>query len=69
MSTTFVNVARPNGLEAWRRLAEPINEEKEILLKELLLLVTNPMGPASMDKVEGAIEDWDANIRLFVQAG
>ena len=34
----FDNVARHNGFEAWRRIAEPINEDKALRRKELLPL-------------------------------
>ena len=61
----FANVPRHNGLEAWRRLAEPINEDIVIMRKELLPLVTNPKAATSMDKIEEAIQVWDTNIRLF----
>ena len=32
----FDNVARHNGVEAWRRIAEPINDDKALRRKELL---------------------------------
>ena len=42
VSNSFCNVQRHNGLEAWRKLAEPINEDKMMAQKELLASVTNP---------------------------
>ena len=38
----FENVDRHNGLEAWRRIAEPINDDKQLILQELLAPVTEP---------------------------
>ena len=61
-ATMFANVERHNGLEVWRRLAEPINEDKAMVRRDLLLAVTNPKGAATMEKVETAVEEWDTNI-------
>ena len=62
------NVERHNGLEAWRRLAEFINEDNAPAQRDVLAAVTNPKGAASMDKIESAVEDWDTNIRLVAAA-
>ena len=43
-SGMFAIVQRHNGLEAWRRIAEPINEHKAHIRRYLLLIVTNPNG-------------------------
>ena len=40
----FANVERHNELEAWRRIAEPINEDKAHVRRDLLATVTNPNG-------------------------
>ena len=69
MAGMFGNVPRHNGLEAWRRLAEPINEDKILVRKDLLPIVTNPRPAGSMDKIEEAIQIWDTNLRLFKAAG
>ena len=69
VADAFANVPRHNGLEAWRQLAEPINEDKELLQKDLLPLVTNPRPASSMDKVEDAVLEWDTNMRHFKKAG
>ena len=69
IGSMFANVPRHNGLEAWRQLAEPINEDKELLQKDLLPRVTNPKAAATMDKVSDAIRDWDTDLRLFRKAG
>ena len=42
----FKNVPRHNGFEAWRQIAIPINEDKVLILQELLPVITNPR-PAS----------------------
>ena len=62
-SGIFAKVPRHNGMEAWRRLAEPINENKAMVRKELLAVVTNPRGAATIGNIESAIEDWDTNLR------
>jgi hypothetical protein len=69
IEATFANVPRHNGLEGWRQLAEPINEDKELVVKDLLPLVTNPKGASQMDGVDDAVRDWNTNIRLFQKAG
>ena len=61
--------ASAQWLEAWRQLAEPINDDKQLVQKELLPLMTNPKPAATMDKVVDAVRDWDTNMRLFKAAG
>ena len=68
ISTVFGNVPRHSGLEAWRRVAEPINDDKTMIRKDLLPLITKPRGASSLDGISAAIEDWDTNIRLFKAA-
>ena len=68
MSTVFGNVPRHNGLEAWRRVAEPINDDKTMIRKDLLPLITKPRSASSLDGISAAFEDWDTNIRLFKAA-
>ena len=41
MESAFANVERHNGLEAWRRIAEPVNDDKALVLQDLLAPVTN----------------------------
>ena len=67
-ATMFANVQHHNGIEALRRPAKPINEDKAIVRRDLLAAVTNPKGASSIEKIEAAIEEWDTNIRLFVAA-
>ena len=69
VATKFNNVPRHNGLEAWRKITELFNEDKQLVRKDLLPLVTNPKGAATLEKVESAIDDWDTNVRLFQLAG
>lgn len=64
----FANVPRHNGLEAWRRIAEPINDDKALIRKSLLAIVTNPKPAGSLERVEQALADWDTNTRLFLEA-
>ena len=61
-ATMFAKVPQHNGIEAWRRLAEPINEDKAMVGRDLLASVTNPKGESTVDKIEAAIEEWDTNI-------
>ena len=57
VNTKFSNVQRHNGLEAWRRIAEPINDDKELVRTDLLPFVTDPKPASYMDRVEAAIEE------------
>ena len=68
-TSTFKNVARHNGLEAWRQIALPINEDKVLILQELLPLITNPRSASSIDHYDDAVRDWTTNLRLFKEAG
>lgn len=62
---TFSNCPRHNGLEARMLLAEPINDDKIMIQKELLSVVTHPKPAGSMEKIEHAITEWNTHIRLF----
>ena len=68
VADVFANVPRHNGLEAWRQLSEPVIEDKELLQKDLLPVVTNPKGASNMEGVVQAVLDWDTNIRLCKKA-
>ena len=41
-ASVFRNVPRHNGLEAWRRITEPINDDKAAMRRELLPKINNP---------------------------
>ena len=69
LHSVFANVPRHNGLEAWRRIAEPINEDKILILKDFLPAVTNPRPATSLDDLSVPLEAWDANLRLIASAG
>jgi hypothetical protein len=69
IGNTFANCPRHSGLEAWRLIAEPINDDKLIIQKELLGIVMHPKPATNLDKVEDAMTDWDTNLRLFMKAG
>ena len=66
---TFKNVARHNDLEAWRQLALPTNEDKALILQELLPAITNPKLANDIHHYEEALRDWNTNLRLFTTAG
>ena len=53
---TFANVPTHNGFEAWRRVVEPVIEDKALIRKDLLPLVTNPKPASSMDDLSAALE-------------
>ena len=55
-SGMLANVQRHNGLEAWRRIVEPINEDKSHVGRDMLSIVTNSKGATSMDGIEAAVE-------------
>ena len=44
---TFANVPRHNGFEAWRKISEPVDEDKALARKDLLTKVTNPRPAAN----------------------
>ena len=52
--SVFANCPRHNGLESWRHVAKPINEDKLLILKDLLLLVTNPKPATNLDDLAQA---------------
>ena len=65
MAGIYANVPRHNGLEVWRRVATPINEDKAMVRRQLLSIVTNPKPASGIEGIESAIEDWDTNSRLY----
>ena len=62
---TFANVPRHNGFEAFRRIAEPVNEDKALVRKDLLSSVVHPKSATSMDNLQAALEVWDTSERRF----
>ena len=64
-ASTYRNVERHNGLEAWRTMAEPVNQDKTLMRKELLTLVNNPVAAKTIDEYEGRLRDWNTNLRLM----
>ena len=69
MHSVFANCSRHNGLEAWRRIAEPINGDQILILKNLLPLVMDLRLATSLDDFDQALEVWDTNLRLLRAAG
>ena len=65
---TFANVPRHIGFEAFRRIAEPVNEDKALVRKDLFSRLTNPKPATSLDDFTAAREAWDTNNRLFEKA-
>ena len=62
-ASVYRNVPRHNGFEAWRRIAEPINDDKSAMRRELLPRVTNPKSAKSIDDLEQCLEDWMTDCR------
>ena len=56
------------GFEAFRRIAEPVNEDKALVRKDLLSSVVHPKSATSMGNLQAALEVWDTNKRLFENA-
>ena len=67
-TSTFKNVGRHNGFEAWCQIAFPINEDKILILQELLLLIANPKSASDIHHYDEAVRDWTLNLRLFKEA-
>ena len=68
-TSTFKNVVRHNGFEAWRQIAMPINEDKNLILQELLPLISNPKSATDIHHYDDALRVWNTNLRLFKEAG
>ena len=68
-ASIYKNEPSHNGLEAWRRIAEPINADKLLILQDLLPAVLNPRAAVDMAGYVQALEDWETNLRLFTTAG
>ena len=64
----FKNVVRHNGLEAWRRISEPVLEDSEFTRKDLQPSVLHPKGAGKLDERPVALERWETNLRKFRQA-
>ena len=45
-----------------------MNEDKALIRKDLLPLVTKPKPASSMDDLNAALEAWETNKRLFEKA-
>ena len=61
----FANVPQHNGLEVWRRIAEPINDDKALVRKDFLPKVTNLRKATGLDDLPKALEEWESNKRFY----
>ena len=52
---TFSNVPRHNGFEAFRRLVEPVNEDKALVRKDFLSAVVHPKSALSMGNLQAEL--------------
>ena len=66
-SSTFKNVVRHNGFEAWRQIALPIHEDKILILQELLPSISNPKSAADIHHYDDALRDWNTNLRCSMR--
>ena len=64
----FKNAPLHNGLEAWRRVTEPVLEGCELTRKSLQPIVLKPKGARKLEDLATAIEVWAQNERLFREA-
>ena len=62
------NVLRHNSFEAWRRLVEPIIEDKALVRKDFSFGVTNPRHAKSVADLDTALSEWETTKRLFVES-
>ena len=56
-TSTFKNVVQHIGLESWRQIAMPINDDKVAILEDLLPLISNPKSAAYIHYYEEALRD------------
>ena len=68
-AAAFRNVPRHNGLEAWRRITEPINDDKAAMRRELLPKINNPKGAKAYNEIEQRLEEWNTDCRLMIENG
>ena len=69
MHNRFSNCPHHNGFKAWRRVAEPINDDKVLILKEHLPAVTIPSPAKCIEDLTTALDAWDTSLGLFTTAG
>ena len=65
----FRNVERHNGAEAWRRIAEPIIEGRDLRRKQFQPMVLRPRPATKVEDIPGALEQWESDYRLFKDSG
>ena len=58
-ASIYKNVPSHTGLEALRRIAESINEDKLLILQDLLPAATNPRAAVDMAGNASALEAWE----------
>ena len=67
-TSTFTNPARHSDFEAWHQIAMPMNEDKILILQELLPLISNPKSATEIHHHDDALRNWNTNLRLFKEA-
>ena len=67
-STVFANVQRLNGAEAYRRITEPIIENRDARRQHYQPKVTNPKSAAKLEDVAMAVEHWESDYRKYLES-
>ena len=65
----FNNVPRMEGHEAWRKMVKMVQGSNDLRRMELKRKIQNPRRAQSLHDFRKAIEEWDTNMRHFVEAG
>ena len=65
----FRNVPRHNGAEAWRRIAEPIQEGRELRQQQFQGRVLRPKAAGRVEDIPSVLEQWESDYRLFRESG
>ena len=65
----FNNVPRMEGLEAWRKMVKMVQGSNDLRRMESKRKIQNPRRAQSLHDFRKAIEEWDTNMRHFVEAG
>ena len=67
--TTFSNVPRLQGFEAWRRIVVPLVPKTAARRHDMHTKVHAPARTTRLDQVALAFESWDKQVRLFQACG
>ena len=65
----FSNVPISNGLDAWRRIMNKVNDKSPARKDELLTLINSPGKATKCEDVDKLFESWDTNTRIYRELG